>query len=226
VKGTRESEPSVAGITQAINSMAVTVSGVYLATHSVIVTALVTGSSTLLTAWAWWELRRRNQAHIAGEARGPRSRADPFILDADGSHPASTHQFDKVGSCRVCRGHRLRQGKSSSATLGTVTWPGRLHHGFAGLHARGRAAAASPCLVALAGLASLNGLLPASLSVTRSAAGHSSPGPDGCCRGLAERSVREFTCKAGQRMQVSPNFDIGDYLLFPEFRVRDSCCGS
>ena len=48
MKRTRDPEPSATGITQAANSMAVTVSGVYLATHSVMVTALATGASTLL----------------------------------------------------------------------------------------------------------------------------------------------------------------------------------
>ncbi len=91
MKRTRESEPRATGITQATNSMAVTVSGVYLATHSVIVTAFATGASTLLTAWAWWEPHRRNRELIAGEARAPRSSADPVILDTDGSRPGSAH---------------------------------------------------------------------------------------------------------------------------------------
>jgi hypothetical protein len=91
VKRTRESEPSVTGITQAANSMAVTVSGVYLATHSVIVTAFATGASTLLTAWAWRRPHRRNQERNPGKTRTLKSNADPVIPDTDGSRPGSAH---------------------------------------------------------------------------------------------------------------------------------------
>jgi hypothetical protein len=91
MKRTGESEPSATGITQAANSMAVTLSGVYLATHSVVVTAFATGGSILLTVWAWWEPYRRNRGLIAGETRAPRSSPDPVILDTDGSRPGSAH---------------------------------------------------------------------------------------------------------------------------------------
>jgi hypothetical protein len=52
------SEPSAAGTQQAINSLIVTVGGVYLATHSVTVTIVGTVASTLLIAWRLWLTHR------------------------------------------------------------------------------------------------------------------------------------------------------------------------
>jgi hypothetical protein len=56
---TGRSEPSVTGTQQAINSLTVTVGGVYLATHSVTVTIVGTAASTLLIAWRLWLIHRR-----------------------------------------------------------------------------------------------------------------------------------------------------------------------
>jgi hypothetical protein len=50
MKRTQGPEPGVTGTQQAINSLAVTVGGIYLATHSVIVTVIAATASTLLTA--------------------------------------------------------------------------------------------------------------------------------------------------------------------------------
>jgi uncharacterized membrane protein YdfJ with MMPL/SSD domain len=91
MKRTHGSEPSVTETQQAINSMAVTVSAIHIATHSVVVTVFVTAGCTLLTAWAWWAAHRQNQCLTAGEARAPRNRANPTSLDTGGSRPGSAH---------------------------------------------------------------------------------------------------------------------------------------
>jgi hypothetical protein len=60
-------EPSVVGTQQAINSLAVTVGGIYLATHSVTVTVVGATASTLLTGWTLWLAEQRNQALASDE---------------------------------------------------------------------------------------------------------------------------------------------------------------
>jgi hypothetical protein len=67
VNRTRQPERRSGAAQQAVNSTAVTVGGIYLATHSVIVTVVGTAASTLLTAWALWLARSSGGAgHEAG----------------------------------------------------------------------------------------------------------------------------------------------------------------
>jgi hypothetical protein len=68
MKRTHGAEPIMTNAQQAINAIAVTVGGIYLATHSVIVTVVAMIASTLLTAWALWLARRRDQLP-AGDAQ-------------------------------------------------------------------------------------------------------------------------------------------------------------
>jgi hypothetical protein len=59
MRRTDRSEPSLTGTQQAINSVAATAVGVYLITHSIVVTVTGLAASTLLTAWRLWLTHRR-----------------------------------------------------------------------------------------------------------------------------------------------------------------------
>jgi Flp pilus assembly protein TadB len=67
-------ESSSTGAQQAINSMAVTVGGIYLATHSVTVTVVGTTAATLLTAWTLWLRQRQNLGLTDTDTRNPSGR--------------------------------------------------------------------------------------------------------------------------------------------------------
>jgi len=80
MKRTHQPERCLSGAQQAVNSMAVTVGGIYLATQSVVVTVAGTAASTLLTAWALWLAQCRNQVLTAEETRNSRHRMTPTNL--------------------------------------------------------------------------------------------------------------------------------------------------
>lgn len=61
--------PTLAAAQSAFQAVAVAVSGLYLATHSVAVTAIGTTAATALASWAAWPLRQHRHT-------GPKSAAD------------------------------------------------------------------------------------------------------------------------------------------------------
>jgi hypothetical protein len=83
MKRMHQSDPSLAAALRAFQTVAVTVSGLYLTTHSVMVTVTGTVASTAMACWATWLLHRRRHSTERQPAIGDREQS--AISGCDGA---------------------------------------------------------------------------------------------------------------------------------------------
>lgn len=71
MKQRHQSGPILAAAQSAFQAVAVAVSGLYLATHSVAATAIGTTAATAVASWGAWLLRQRRDADPKSVTAGP-----------------------------------------------------------------------------------------------------------------------------------------------------------